>query len=158
MIAFHSLLRHYRLPCALIGALLLALLWSALAPLRTPNQERSFTFPAAAAAAVPGLPGARSPALPREIRLTLGVQDVLLLRNLDRQPHVFGPLQLLPGQEFRLPFENAGDYAYACPDVAGGTLLVKVVRLPDPGWDRLRWRAGALVQALRTLPLVAPQT
>jgi hypothetical protein len=80
-----------------------------------------------------------------------------LLRNHDRRPHVFGPLQLLPGQEFRLPFEQAGTYAIACPDVAGGTLTVQVVRLPDPGWDRLRWRFEALGPALRTLPLVAPQ-
>jgi hypothetical protein len=153
-----SLLRRRRLPCAVLGVLLLALLWGALAPLRTPSQERGFTFPAAGSAGAAGLAAARAPALPREIRLTLGVQDVLLLRNLDRQPHVFGPLQLLPGQEFRLPFEQAGAYDYACPDVAGGTLTVRVVRLPDPGWERLRWRLGALMQTLLTLPIMAPQT
>lgn len=156
MLALHPILRRHWLPCVLIGVPLLALLWGALAPLRTPSQERSFTFPAPALAA--SLAATRAPALPREVRLTLGVQDVLLLRNRDRQPHVFGPLQLLPGQEFRLPFEHAGTYAYACPDVAGGTLTVRVVRLPDPGWDRLRWRLEALAQALRTLPLVAPQS
>ncbi|KQQ87750.1 hypothetical protein [Massilia sp. Leaf139] len=149
------ILRRHRLPSLLAGALLLVLLWGALAPLRTPSQERSFTFPAQARGADPA--AARALALPREIRLTLGVQDVLLLRNRDRQPHVFGPLHLLPGQEFRLPFEEAGSFAYACPDVAGGTLLVRVVRLPDPGWDRLRWRLEALIQTLRTLPLKAPQ-
>ncbi|MGJ9416929.1 hypothetical protein ACHAC9_04060 [Massilia sp. CMS3.1] len=154
----HPILHRHWLPCAFIGALLLALLWGALAPLRTPSQERSFTFPAPGRAQAAGpLPG-RALALPREIRLTLGVQDVLLLRNLDRQAHVFGPLHLLPGQEFRLPFEEAGAYAYACPDVAGGSLTVRVVRLPDPGWDRLRWRLTAFAQALRTLPLVAPQS
>lgn len=157
MPVFHPILQRHWLPCALSGALLLALLWGALAPLRTPSQERGFTFPAPGRAGTAGLVAARAPMLPREIRLTLGVQDVLLLRNLDRQPHVFGPLQLLPGQEFRLPFEEAGTYDYACPDVAGGTLTVRVVRLPDPGWDRLRWRLQALVQTLRTLPLVAPQ-
>jgi hypothetical protein len=150
------ILRRHRLPCMLIGALLLTLLWGALAPLRTPSHERSFTFPAAGVPA-PGTSAQRAMALPRAIRLTLGVQDVLLLRNRDRRPHVFGPLQLLPGQEFRLPFEQAGSYAVACPDVAGGTLTVQVVGLPDPGWDRLRWRLEALVQGLRTLPLVAPQ-
>lgn len=156
MFVFHPILRRHWLQCSIIGVLLLALLWSALAPLRTPNQERSFAFPAPARSQGAGAAPARAAVLPREIRLTLGVQDVLLLRNLDRQPHVFGPLQLLPGQEFRLPFEEAGNYAYACPDVAGGTLTVRVVRLPDPGWDRLRWRLEALTQALRTLPLVAP--
>ena len=154
MLVLHPILRRHQLACALIGAFLLALLWGALAPLRTPSQERSFTFPAPAPMTSPS--AGRALALPREIRLTLGVQDVLLLRNLDRQPHVFGPLQLLPGQEFRLPFEQAGAYAYACPDVTGGTLTVRVVRLPDPGSERLRWRLQALIQALRTLPLVAP--
>jgi hypothetical protein len=157
----HPILRRHWLPCALIGALLLTMLWGALAPLRTPSHERGFTFPAAGvpAAGVPaaGAAAQRTTALPRAIRLTLGVQDVLLLRNRDHRPHVFGPLQLQPGQEFRLPFEQAGTYAVACPDVPGGTLTVHVVRLPDPGWDRLRWRVEALGQALRTLPLVAPQ-
>jgi hypothetical protein len=161
MIPLHPILHRHWLPCALIGALLLTMLWGALAPLRTPSHERGFTFPAAGdpAAGDPaaGAAGQRTTALPRTIRLTLGVQDVLLVRNRDRRPHVFGPLQLLPGQEFRLPFEQAGTYAVACPDVAGGTLTVHVVRLPDPGWDRLRWRVEALGQALRTLPLVAPQ-
>jgi hypothetical protein len=142
-------LHRHRWLSRLAGAALLALLWCALAPLRQPSHERSFVFPRTEA-------GQRRLALPRELRLTLGVQDVLLLRNLDRQPHVFGPLQLRPGQEVRLPFEQAGDYAYACPDVAGGTLLVRVVPLPHPGWERLRWRLGGLGQALRTLPLVAP--
>ncbi len=113
--------------------LLLALLLGALAPLRNPSHERSFTFPAPASKQA----AARAPALPREIRLTLGVQDVLLLRNLDRRPHVVGPLQLRPGQEVRLPFEFEGAYAYACPEVAGGTLTVRVVRLPDPGLEPL---------------------
>jgi len=148
-----SLARRHPLACALAAALLLALLWGALAPLREPSHERVFTFPSRASVA--GAP-ARALTLPRELRLTLGVQDVLLLRNLDRVPQVFGPVQLPPGQEFRLPFERTGDYAFACPAVAGGQLLVRVVRLPDPGWERLRWRLGALGTALRTLPLVAP--
>ena len=144
-----SFLRH-RPFTALAGAALLVLLWAALAPLREPSHERSFVFPRQAS-------GRPALALPKELRLTLGVQDVLLLRNLDRRPHVFGPLQLRPGQEVRLPFEHAGSFPYACPDVAGGTLLVRVVPLPDPGWQRLRWRLGAFAHALRTLPLVAPQ-
>ncbi|QNB01231.1 hypothetical protein [Massilia sp. Se16.2.3] len=95
--------------------------------------------------------------MPTEVRLTPGVQDVLLLRNRDRVAHVFGPVQLPPGQEFRLPFEQAGNYAFACPAVPGGELTVHVVPLPDPGWERLRWRLAALVNGLRTLPLVAPE-
>jgi hypothetical protein len=149
------LLLHHRRASVLAAALLLALLWGALAPLRDPSHERVFVF--AGSAGKPGEPR-RVLALPRELRLTLGVQDVLLLRNLDRVPQVFGPVQLPPGQEFRLPFEQAGKYVFACPAVAGGQLLVHVVRLPDPGWERLRWRLGAFGHALKTLPLVAPES
>jgi len=161
----HSVFRRYTPLWALAACVLLALLWGALAPLRYPSHERLFEIPpnALEPRAQPGTQSgtqsnssARRVALPRVLTLTLGVQDVLLLRNRDRVGHVFGPLQLRPGQDFRLPFEQPGDYVYACPAVAGGELLVRVVRSPDPGWDRLRWRIAGLGQALRHLPLVAP--
>ena len=47
--------------------------------------------------------------LPSQIRLTLGLNDVLLLRNLDDVPQVFGPTIMMPGQSFRLPFEKAAE-------------------------------------------------
>lgn len=152
--AFRPAFRRYSPLWLMTGAALLALLWGALAPLRYPSHERVFDIPRHA---LDPAPGTRRPALPRTLRLTLGVQDVLLLRNHDRVGHVFGPLQLRPGQEFRLPFEHPGDYRYACPAVAGGELLVQVVRQPDPGWDRLRWRLGGLADRLRHLPLIPPQ-
>ncbi|WP_305820970.1 hypothetical protein [Massilia brevitalea] len=152
----HPVFRRYAPLWALAACVLLALLWGALAPLRYPSHERLFEIPPHALDPA-AQPGARRAALPRMMQLTLGVQDVLLLRNRDRVAHVFGPLHLRPGQEFRLPFGQLGDYAYACPAVAGGELLVRVVRLPDPGWERLRWRIAALGQTLRHLPLVAPQ-
>ena len=40
--------------------------------------------------------------LPDEIRLTLGVRDVLVLENLDDVPQIFGPTLMMPGQSFRL--------------------------------------------------------
>ncbi|XYJ11313.1 hypothetical protein ACSUZJ_04815 [Telluria sp. B2] len=150
----HPAFRRYSPLWLIAAAALLALLWGALAPLRYPSHERVFEIPPHA---LDPAPDARRVPLPRALQLTLGVQDVLLLRNRDRVGHVFGPLQLRPGQEFRLPFEHPGDYRYACPAVAGGELLVRVVPLPDPGWDRLRWRLGALVDRLRHLPLVAPR-
>ena len=152
----HPAFRRYSPLWMLAACALLVLLWGALAPLRYPSHERVFEIP-------PGAldPGAKAgthrPALPRTLTLTLGVQDVLLLRNRDRVGHVFGPLHLRPGQDFRLPFEQPGEYVYACPPVIGGSLSVRVVRLPDPGWDRLRWRIAALGQTLRHLPLVAPE-
>jgi len=150
----HPVFRRHSPLWVLAACILLALLWGALAPLRYPSHERVFEIPLRA---LDPAPGERRAALPRTLQLTLGVQDVLLLRNRDRVGHVFGPLQLRPGQEFRLPFEQPGEYVYACPPVAGGELLVRVVRQPDPGWGRLRWRVAALVQYLRHLPLVAPK-
>ena len=67
--------------------------------------------------------------LPSQIRLTLGLNDVLLLRNLDDVPQVFGPTIMMPGQSFRLPFEKAAGYRVrvhgACEradDSAGGAV------------------------------------
>ena len=38
--------------------------------------------------------------LPNEVRLTLGIKDVLVLRNRDDVPQVFGPILMMPGQSF----------------------------------------------------------
>lgn len=100
-----------RLQWALAAVLFAALLWAALAPLHYPTRERLLEFPHGAAV----LRGQASPVLvPAELRLTLGVRDVLLLRNRDLAPHVFGQVLVLPGHEVRLPFEQAGDYPFAC--------------------------------------------
>jgi hypothetical protein len=62
----------------------------------------------------------------------------------------------MPGQDFRLPFEQAGDYPFACTAHASGQMMVRVVQQPDPGLDRLRWRTRALWHALRYLPIKGP--
>jgi hypothetical protein len=58
--------------------------------------------------------------LPSTIRLTLGVRDVLLLRNNDTVPQVFGPVLIMPGQDFRLPFETVSSNQFACTAHASG--------------------------------------
>ena len=60
--------------------------------------------------------------LPDEIRLTLGVSDVLVLRNLDDVPQIFGPTLMMPGQSFRLPFALASSYQFACTAHASGQM------------------------------------
>lgn len=132
---------------ALAGLCTLALLWAMLAPLKGASQALLLAFPAAAGAGL---------ALPPELRLTRGVQDVLLLRNDGQVPVVFGPLTIGPGREVGLPFGEAGLYTYACPPVVGKLVRVRVVDAPDPGWGRLRWRLDNLRQWLRYLPLRAP--
>lgn len=146
-----ALRRHWPLS-ALAAGLLLALGWGALAPLGGGSHALLFEVPRGAHLHPGGL------RLPATIRLTLGVQDVLLLRNRDTAPLVFGPVDVAPGGEFRLALEDEGEFVYACPAVEGGRVVLSVVAAPGPGWERLRWRLGALVQAVRYLPLKSPET
>jgi hypothetical protein len=133
-----------RLQLALAAILLALLAWAALAPLRYPTRELGLDF-ARGGARVPG-----------QLWLTLGVRDVLLLRNRDLAPHVFGQVRVLPGREFRLPFEQAGAFPFACDLAPGARVLVRVLEQPDPGWARLRWRLRTLADAVRALPVQAP--
>jgi len=135
--------RHWPL-AALAGAVLLALLWGMLAPLRGDSHELLLE--------VRGGPDA-----PSTVRLTLGLEDVLLVRNATRAPLVFGPVQLAPGAEFRLPVEDTGEQAIPCPVLPGGVLRVRVVPMPDPGLERLRWRLDRFKHAIRTLPVMGPE-
>jgi hypothetical protein len=146
-----SLLR--RLQWLLAAILCAVLLWMAVAPLHYPTREHLLEFPHGAAV----LRGRAGPApVPAEVRLTLGVRDVLLLRNRDLVPHVFGQVLVLPGHAVRLPFEQAGDYPYACDLAPAAKVTVRVLPQPDPGWARLRWRSAAFVEAIRSLPVQGP--
>ena len=148
----------FNLPPAAMAALLLSLLllWMALAPLQAGGRERLIAIPAGAAAAVAA--GRADDGLPAAITLTLGVQDVLLLHNLDRVAHQFGPVLLAPGQQFRLPFEQAGVHPIAASAWGGKILTVTVVEWPAPGWERVKWRLAAFSHAVRYLPVVPRQS
>jgi hypothetical protein len=78
--------------------------------------------------------------LPSEIRLTLGVRDVLLLRNLDDVPQTFGPSIMMPGQSLRLPFEVESENQFVCTAHASGQLTVIVEPEPVWPWQKVRWR------------------
>ena len=86
--------------------------------------------------------------LPEKIHLALGVRNILVLRNLDSVPQIFGPTLIMPGQSFKLPFEQASDYEFVCTAHASGQMTVIVDTEPMLGWPRLRWRAANLVRAL----------
>ena len=86
--------------------------------------------------------------LPDEIRLTLGIRDVLVLKNRDDVPQIFGPTLMMPGQSFRLPFAQASEYQFACTAHASGQMTVTVLPGPSVGWDRLAWRTRALMASL----------
>jgi hypothetical protein len=71
----------------------------------------------------------------------------LLLRNLDDVPQQFGPTVMMPGQSFRLPFEVASTYSFACSAHASGEMTIVVDPQPLTPWQRLRWRAARLRNA-----------
>jgi hypothetical protein len=118
---------------------LAALAWAALAPIHADTRDEPFEIPRGTWAR--RMAGNKVEILPSTIHLTLGIHDVLLLRNLDDVPQVFGPTLIMPGQSLRLPFEVASTYSFACTAHASGQMNVIVAPHPRPGWQRLRWRA-----------------
>lgn len=122
-----------------------ALTWAAFAPVHFDSREEVFEIPKGTWAR--RMSGDMVEILPSEVRLTLGVRDVLLLRNLDDVPQMFGPTLMMPGQSFRLPFELASSYQFACTAHASGEMTVLVEPQPLSPWGRLRWRATTLWKA-----------
>lgn len=121
----------------------LALLgWAGFAPLTVPSREQLFEIPKGTYAR--RMAGDKVEILPSRIRLTLGLNDVLLLRNLDDVPQVFGPTIMMPGQSFRLPFEKAAEYQFACTAHASGQMTIIVDPEPVTPWARIHWRARHL--------------
>lgn len=121
-------------------ALTIAMTWAALAPVLIPaNREQPFVIPEHTWAR--RMAGDHVDILPQQIRLTLGINDVLSLKNQDNVPQTFGPALLMPGQTFRLPFDVASDYQFACSAHSSGQMTIIVDPFPASPWARLRWRA-----------------
>jgi hypothetical protein len=119
--------------------------WAALAPIHGISHDQLFEIPRGTWAR--RMAGDHVDILPQTIRLTLGLNDVLLLKNSDNVPHIFGPTLIMPGQSFSLPFSTASTYSFLCTAHADGQLNVIVDPAPAPGWDRLRWRWHRLTSA-----------
>lgn len=137
----HSV-RRYPAVWSVAACLLLALAWAALAPPSAGTRDLLFEIPKGTWER--RMAGDKVEILPSVVQLTLGVQDVLLLRNNDTVPQQFGPVLIMPGQDFRLPFEQVSENQFACTAHASGQMTVSVMAMPGPGWDRLKWRLAAL--------------
>ncbi|MFL6547891.1 MAG: hypothetical protein ACJ8OJ_04305 [Povalibacter sp.] len=138
---------------ARVGVIVLAglaigvVVWAAFAPLEQPqSREQVFEIPKGTWAR--RMAGDKVEILPNTIRLTLGMKDVLLLRNLDDVPQTFGPALMMPGQSFRLPFEVASDYQFACTAHASGQMTVIVEPDPQTPWRRIGWRVRELLRSV----------
>ena len=124
------------------AALSACVAWAALAPIRVASRDALFEIPHGTFAR--RMSGEPAEILPDHIALTLELQDVLVLRNLDEVPQIFGPTLMMPGQSFRLPFRQAASYQFACTAHASGQMTIDVEPLPTTPWMRLSWRARAL--------------
>ena len=121
-----------------LAAVLAAAAWAGFAPLAVDSRDEPFVIPKGTWAR--RMAGNKVEILPPRIDLTVGLNDQLLLRNEDDVPQQFGPVLVMPGQSFRLPFETASTYSFQCTAHPNGGLSVIVDPAPTPGWRRLRWR------------------
>jgi hypothetical protein len=112
--------------------------WAGFAPIEVPSREKLFEIPKGTYARRAA--GNLVDILPSKITLTLGVDDVLLLRNLDDVPQVFGPTIMMPGQSFRLPFEVVSENQFDCTAHTSGQMTVLVEPEPVWPWQKIRWR------------------
>lgn len=140
------LLQRHPLATALSLLVLGGLGWAALAPISASSHDALFEIPRGTYAH--RMAGEKAEIFPPVIRLTLGVNDVMVLRNADSVPHLFGPALIMPGQSFRLPFVQASTYSFQCTAHPNGGLSVIVDPAPAPGWQRLVWRWRRLTNAV----------
>jgi len=123
--------------------------WAAAAPVHFDSREELFEIPKGTWAR--RMAGQKVEILPQEIRLVAGARDILVLRNRDDVPQIFGPTLMMPGQSFRLPFEGAAEYQFACTAHASGQMTVIVNEALTSPWARLRWRAQKILKRVKWL-------
>lgn len=118
-----------------------------LVPIQTVSHDEIFEIPKGTWAR--RMSGDKVEILPDHIRLTLGLRDILVLRNHDDVPQIFGPTLMMPGQSFRLPFERPAEYQFACTAHASGQMTIVVEPNPVTPWARIVWRARELLHSPR---------
>ncbi len=129
---------------------IVVLAWTGLTPIRSASRDEVFEIPQGTWKR--RMSGDKVEILPTQIRLTLGVRDILVLRNRDDVPQIFGPTLMMPGQSFRLPFEQAAQYQFACTAHASGQMTIIVEPNPNTPWARILWRTRSLLHRLGPAP------
>jgi len=128
-----------------VAAVAAALICIGLIPIHTLSRDQIFEIPKGTWAR--RMSGDPVKILPDHIRLTLGLRDILVLRNHDDVPQIFGPTLMMPGQSFRLPFERASEYQFACTAHASGQMTIVVEPNPATPWARIAWRVRELLHS-----------
>ena len=111
--------------------------WAALTPLPALPKERVIVIPRGASARGPQ-------PLPSDIQLTLGLQDVLVLRNEDDRPQLVGGIEVGAGQSLSIPFYRVQEFQLACSAHPNGQIRISVAAKPTGGLGRLWWRLKRL--------------
>src|SRR5215472_1140763 len=101
-------------------------------PIQSASRDKVFVIPKGTWAR--RMSGDKVEILPDHIRLTLGLRDVLVLRNRDDVPQIFGPTLMMPGQSFSLPFAQASEYQFLCTAHASGQMTIIVDPYPENPW------------------------
>jgi len=126
--------------CIVFSALVIVAMW----PLRFDSREELFEIPKGTWAR--RMAGDKREILPSRIHLIVGIRNVLLLKNSDDVPQVFGPTLLMPGQTLRIPFTRPSENFFACTAHASGQLVIDVEAMPVWPWNRLSWRARRMLR------------
>ncbi len=142
-----SVIRRHWLLVLVFFLLLDGLALAAFMPVQYDSREEIFEIPAGTWQRRMG--GEKIEILPSAVYLTLGVRNLLVLRNLDTVPQMFGPTLIMPGQSFSLPFDLASEYQFACTAHLNGQMTVIVDEEPTAGWMRLQWRIKKVGRWLR---------
>jgi hypothetical protein len=132
---------------AIAAGACVVLAWTGFAPVHSASRKEVFEIPKGTWSR--RMSGDKVEILPDHIRLTLGLRDVLVLRNRDDVPQIFGPTLMMPGQSFELPFEQASEYQFACTAHASGQMTITVEPYPSSPWAKIRWRARELLHQLK---------
>jgi hypothetical protein len=128
------------------AAIFAGLGWISVTPIRAASREQVFEIPRGTWAR--RMAGEKIETLPDHIYLTVGVRDILVLKNRDAVPQTFGPTLMMPGQSFTLPFERPAEYQFACTAHASGQMTIVVDPYPGTPWARISWRARNLLRRL----------
>ncbi|QYF91746.1 hypothetical protein KY495_13155 [Massilia sp. PAMC28688] len=139
--------RRHTLVATITVVTVVVMVYAAMAPI--PASSREHVLDITRGAMARRAAGDMTGALPQMVPLTLGVRDVLHIRNNDLVAHFFGALSLAPGEAIKVPFDEAGTQEFASSAHFHGKATVQVDAWPDPGMARLRWRLREWNDAIR---------
>ena len=138
--------RRRRLFGIVVGVILTPVVCAAMWPVTFDSREELFEIPKGTWAR--RMAGEKREILPSEIHLLVGIRNVLMLKNSDDVPQIFGPTLLMPGQSLRIPFTRPSENYFACTAHASGQLIVVVEATPIWPWNRLSWRVRGMLRRL----------